>query len=324
MQSLEEVVARVRKKIRLLHYALSTEDTYCSWVARYYTYCLTLPATWTPEQKAEEYLSYLARERRISARSQDQAFASILFLYKEVLGRPLAEVDPLRAKRPSHQRVAPSRDQVRQMREAIQDTPNTPARLLFDLLYGCGLRVSEPLELRIKDILWDEGSTGQLMIRCAKGGKDRRVPLPRCCVDPMKRQIERARIVWEADRRDAPHVGVVLPHSLAKKYPQAPFHWQWFWVFPAPNHCTHPREGTRVRYHLLVDSLQRVVYNAAKTLELEGVVTPHCLRHAYATHSREPIDALRQLLGHSSIETTAGYRHPVIEQASNPLDDLLN
>ena len=323
MQSRDEVVARMRKKIRLLHLALSTEDSYCAWIARYYTFCLTLSATWTHEQKAEEYLSYLARERRTSARSQNQAFAAILFLYREVLGEPLGNIDPLRAKQPVHERVAPSRDQVRQMRAVIEDTPNTPARMLFDLLYGCGLRVSEPLELRVKDVLWDEGQTGQLLLRSAKGGKDRRVPIPRTCVEPIRRQLERARMVWEADRRDAPHVGVALPHSLAKKYPRAPFNWQWFWLFPAPKHCTHPREGTRVRYHLLVDSLQRVVYTAAKKLELEGVVTPHCLRHAYATHSREQLDALRQLLGHSSIETTAGYRHPVIEQATNPLDDLL-
>jgi integrase len=209
------------------------------------------------------------------------------------------------------------------MRAAMVDTPTTPARLLFDLLYGCGLRVSEPLALRIKDVLWDEGPTGQLMIRGAKGGKDRRVPLPRLCVAPLKLQVQRARLVWEWDREHAPEVGVPLPDGLAKKYPRAPFHWQWFWVFPAPGLCRHPRDGTRQRYHILIDCLQRAVYAAAQKLELEGVVTPHCLRHAYATHSREPVDALRELLGHSSIETTAGYLHPLIEQATNPLDDLI-
>jgi integrase len=235
----------VRSKIRTLHLSLSTEDAYCHWIGHYYNFCRPLTRELSPERKIEAFLTHLAGERKIAARTQNQAFSALLFLYKTVLGRPLGEVHALRAKRPIHERVAPSREQVRQLRSAIEDTPNTPARLLFDLLYGCGLRVSEPLELRVKDLLWGEGLSG------------------------------------------------------------------------------HPREDIPVRYHLLSDALQRVVHKAATKLGLEGVVTPHTLRHAYATHSREPIDSLRQLLGHSSIQTTAGYLHPVVDQASNPLDDLL-
>jgi integrase len=110
---------------------------------------------------------------------------------------------------------------------------------------------------------------------------------------------------------------------MAKKYPKAPFLWQWFWVFPSANHCDDPYGGGRVRYHLLVDCLQRSVQRAAAKVGLEGLITPHVLRHAFATHSREPLDSLRQLLGHSSLETTAGYLHPVVDRASNPLDDLI-
>jgi integrase len=161
------------------------------------------------------------------------------------------------------------------------------------------------------------------MIRGAKGGKDRRVPIPLTCVVPLRNQIERARALWNLDRQNSPNVGVNLPNRLEKKYPRAPFAWQWFWVFPAENHCTDPRSGTTVRYHILSECIQRAVLKAARKVGLEGVVTPHVLRHAYATHSRESLDALRQLLGHSSIETTAGYLHPVIDKASNPLDDLL-
>jgi len=123
---------------------------------------------------------------------------------------------------------------------------------------------------------------------------------------------------------NSPDVGVTLPGRLAIKYPDNPFKWQWFWLFPAENHCDDPRSGTRVRYHLLPECIQRAVQRAARKVGLDGVVTPHVLRHAYATHSREDLDALRKLLGHSSIETTAGYLHPVIDRATNPLDDLLN
>ena len=169
---------------------------------------------------------------------------------------------------------------------------------------------------------WEEGPTGQLVIRGAKGGKDRRVPIPSLCVEPLRRQMALARRTWEIDRAHFPAVGVTLPYQLAAKYPRACISWQWFWVFPAAGHCDHPRTGERVRYHLLPDVVQRAVQAAARRVGLDGLVTPHVLRHAYATHSRESIDALRVLMGHVSIETTAGYRHPVVETASNPLDDL--
>ena len=139
-------------------------------------------------------------------------------------------------------------------------------------------------------------------------------------------QLDWARGTWNQDRLNAPEVGVTLPGRLAIKYPSAPFLWQWFWVFPAGNHCNcnDPYRDILVRYHLLPESIQRAVLHAARKVGLDRLVTPHVLRHAYTTHSRESLDALRLLLGHSSIVTTAGYLHPVIEKACNPLDDLLN
>ncbi len=323
VKSRSEILDLVRKRIRLLHYAYSTEDAYCHWSGRYHDFCLKQPAGVAAEKMTEAFLTDLAARLGVSARTQSQAFAAVLFLYKEVLDEPLGDVRALRAKRPFHERVSPSRDQVRQLRVAVEDTPGTPARLLVDLLYGCGLRVSEPVELRIKDVLWDEGPTGQLVIRGAKGGKDRRVPIPAACVAPLRLQVEKARTVWEQDRMNSPGVGVTLPGRLSEKYPDAPFMWQWFWLFPAENHCDDPRRGIRVRYHVLPESIQRAVLRAARKVGLGGIVTPHVLRHAYATHSREGIDSLRKLLGHSSIETTAGYLHPVVDRASNPLDDLV-
>ena len=160
MKSRNEVVALVRAKIRLLHFALSTEDSYCGWVARYYDFCRTLPPNLAHEAKAEAFLTHLALRQRLAAKTQNQAFAALLFLYEHVLKQPLAEVDALRAKQPVHERTSPSREQVRALRAAVVDTPTAPNRLLVDLLYGCGLRVSEPLELRIKEVLWEEGPTG--------------------------------------------------------------------------------------------------------------------------------------------------------------------
>lgn len=324
MKTRSEVISIARSKIRMLHLSLSTEDVYCGWIGRYYDFCRGAPGYRTREQRAEAFLTDLAVRLKLAARTQNQAFSALLFLYKEVLGTPLRKVEALRARAPQCERVSPSREQIRTFRAAVEDTEATPARLIVDLLYGCGLRVSEPLELRIKDLLWGEGSHGQLMLRGAKGGKDRRVPIPRSCVAALRVQLERARVVWDWDRANARDVGVTLPFSLDKKYPRAPFLWQWFWVFPARDHCDDPWTGKRVRYHLLVDCIQRSVQRAARKVDLDGLITPHVLRHAYATHSRESLDSLRQLLGHSSLETTAGYLHPVIEKAGNPLDDLLD
>ncbi|MDA4132242.1 MAG: tyrosine-type recombinase/integrase [Thaumarchaeota archaeon] len=323
MKSRAEVITLVRAKIRMKHLSYSTEDTYCGWIARYYDYCRNLARDWTPEQKVESFLTDLAVGRHLAARTQNQAFSAVLFLYKDVLEKPLGEVDALRAKRAHHERTSPSREQIRLFLGAVEDTATTPSRLIVSLLYGCGLRVSEPLELRVKDILWSEGKNGQLLVRGAKGGKDRRLPIPHSCVAPLRQQLAHARSLWEDDRANAPGVGVPLPFALEHKYPQSPFQWQWFWVFPAKSHCTDPRSGTRMRFHILVDNIQRSVQRAAAEVGLDGLITPHVLRHAYATHSKESMDALRILLGHSSLDTTATYLHPVVDKAGNPLDDLL-
>lgn len=279
MKSRDDVLLLVKKRLRLLHYAFTTEDVYCHWIGRFYDFCLAQPEDRPAERKTEAFLTDLALRQHVAARTQSQAFAAVLFLYKEVLERPLGDVRALRAKRPAHERVSPSKVQVRELRAAVEDTPGTPARLLVDLLYGCGLRVSEPVELRIKDVLWNEGPTGQLVIRGAKGGKDRRVPIPSACLTPLRLQWDRARALWGLDRLQSPKVGVTLPHRLGVKYPNARFEWPWFWLFPAEGHCDDPRSGERVRFHLLPENIQRAVRKASLRVGLSGIVTPHVLRH---------------------------------------------
>ncbi|PTY07521.1 recombinase XerD [Opitutaceae bacterium EW11] len=256
---------------------------------------------------------------RVAASTQNQALAAILYLY-ETLKRPLAEIDALRAKRPAKIRTAPTRAQVRDLRRAIIDTEHTPARLLVDLVYGCGLRVSEPLGLRIRDVCVENK---YLLIRGAKGGKDRVVPIPETLINRLSGAVSRAKDSWKTHVALHPGIGVTLPSAIERKYPNASLSSGWFWLFPAASICEDPRSGKMVKYHLLPDALQRAVYRAARRIGAEHVITPHSLRHAYATHSREPIERLRILMGHYSINTTAGYRHPDADQTSNPLDDLL-
>lgn len=316
-------IDRMVAKIRLKHFALSTERTYTDWARRYVRFLQARQIVGSSEMKFEAYLTHLARVENVSAVTQNQAFNALRFFYTHGVGQPLGEVSALRAKRRQHERIAPSRDQVRALRLTLEDTPVTPARLLFDLLYGCGLRVSEPIEIRGRDILWAES---QIVIRDAKGAKDRRVPIPCSLIQPLRLQLARARAVWEWDRRHAPAVGVTLPHQLGKKYPYAATAWPWFWLFPAPGHCNHPRTGARVRYHLLDVNIQRAVKAAAIKTGLHGLVTPHCLRHAYATHQLQAgvdLKTIQTVMGHVSMETTAGYLHADIRTAGNPLDTLL-
>jgi integrase len=165
-----------------------------------------------------------------------------------------------------------------------------------------------------------------MVIRNAKGGKDRRIPIPKACIERLKLQMERAKVLWGWDRRNSPEVGVPLPFRLATKYPSAPFSWQWFWVFPAAAHCDDPYSGCRVRYHLLIDSLQRCVKDAADKVQLGGLITPHVLRHAFATHmlaAGADVRTIAKLMGHSSLETTVGYIHTDVASAKSPLDDPL-
>lgn len=317
-----QAIERMRGVIRLKHYALSTERCYVDWSRRYAAWLLRARPVGTSEQKFAAWLTHLARDLDVSAVTQNQAFNALRFFYEHGLGAPLGDVRALRAKRRQHERLAPSRAQVAALQAALIDTPVTPARLLFDLLYGCGLRVSEPLDLRARDVLFAES---QLIIRDAKGAKDRRVPIPCGLVAALRLQLARARAVWEWDRAHAPLVGVTLPHQLGKKYPYAATAWSWFWLFPAPGHCPHPRTGERVRYHLLDVNIQRAVKAAAIKTGLHGVVTPHCLRHAYATHqlqAGEDIKTIQTVMGHVSMETTAGYLHADVRRAGNPLDRL--
>jgi integron integrase len=318
----KEAIERMRGVIRLRHFALSTERCYVDWARRYSAWLIATRVAGSSEKKFAGWLTHLARDLDVSAVTQNQAFNAVRFFYAHGIGRQLGDVSALRAKRRQHERMAPSREQVRAIRARLVDTVQTPVRLLFDLLYGCGLRVNEPLDLRVRDVLWAENT---LIIRDAKGAKDRRVPLPRSLVVPLREQMARARRVWEWDRANRPEVGVPLPNRLAKKYRSAPRDWAWFWIFPAGGHCKHPRSGEVVRYRVLDVSIQRAVKSAAVAAGLSGVVTPHCLRHAYATHmlqAGQDVKTIQAIMGHVSLETTAGYVHADVERAGNPLDDL--
>ena len=218
--NLSIAIERLRDVLRRQHKALTTEATYVYWLRHYVTALNALPGSLSSEQKLERFLTDLARHRDLSANSQNQALNAILFFYKEVLRQPLQNVDALRAKRPARLRHAPTIPEIQALFQTIQDRAGYPTNLIARLIYGCGLRVCEPLNLRIKDLDLDQLT---LFLVGAKGGKDRVVALPKVLVPELRQQLKFAQAVWLRDRQNK--ISVTLPHQLATKYPEYQFAW---------------------------------------------------------------------------------------------------
>lgn len=313
-QLIERTVAVLRRQ----HKALATEDAYCGWLRRYFRFITKLPRDWPRERKAEAFLTDLAQVGNVSASTQNSAFHAIIYFYKDVIGEPLQKVDSLRATRPSQLRHAPSVQDTAELLRTVRDIGGYPTRLVVRLLYGCGLRVSEPLNLRVKDLVFEES---KVFILGAKGRKDRVVALPCSVVEDLREQLVYARTIWQRDR--LARVPLEMPHQLAAKYPEYQFAWPWAWVFPSHQPCRHPRTGQIVRYRMHEANVQRAVKEARRKLGI--AVTPHELRHAYATHSLNRgvnIKALSEAMGHAQIETTSGYCHAEALSVPSPLEVL--
>ena len=191
----EQALQRMTDVIRRKHFALSTEQSYCAWLKRYCDYVKKLPALMPSEQKLERFLTELARND-VAASTQNQAFNAIIFFYKEALGVELKDVQVLRARRPSHVRRAPTREETLLLLKTVETEADFAISLVVRLLYGCGLRVTEPLNLRIKDVKLE---SSQLIIRAAKGAKDRVVAIPCSALEDLRQQVESARVVWKRD-----------------------------------------------------------------------------------------------------------------------------
>jgi integron integrase len=313
-----QAIDRMRQVIRRQHKSLSTEDCYLFWLRRYIHALRDMSEDLPREKKLERFLTNLAIREDVAATAQNQAFNAVVFFYKDVLEQPLGNVDALRAKRPVRERHAPSVADTRALLQNIRNRCGYPTNLIARLLYGCGLRVSEPLNLRVKDL---DLENGKLCVRGDKGGNDRVVRLPSALVPELNQQLQAARLVWQADKTN--RMPLALPHRLAQKYPEYQFSWRWAWVFPAHCPCRDPRTGTIVRYRMHEANVQRAVKYARR--KLGSSVLPHELRHGYATHCLERginPRAIQEAMGHKSLETTMGYLHAEALSVSSPLDFL--
>jgi integron integrase len=316
-----KLLDRMRGLLRTRHYAFRTEDTYVQWARRYILFHGKRHPSMMGAPEINDFLSWLAVERNVSASTQNQALSALLFLYREVLGDEIPWLhDLIRARRNDPGPIVLTRDEVRRLLGSMSGTPQLVARLL----YGTGMRVLEGLRLRVKDLDFD---TGEVVVRSGKGNKDRRTPLPGVLAVALRRHLENVRTLH--DRDIAEGFGCVLmPQALAVKYPNAERSWIWQWVFPSGNRSIDPRDGIERRHHLGEQVIQRATQAAAKRTGITKHATPHTLRHSFATHllqSGHDIRTVQELLGHRDVKTTMIYTHVLGLGASgvrSPLDVL--
>ena len=256
-------------------------------------------------REVEAFLSHLAVDRHVSASTQNQAKSALLFLYKDVLAIELPWLDEV-----SQAKVSRRRPIVLTVHEvkALHDELDGTMWLVASLLYGTGMRVLEGLRLRVKDV---EFTRREIIVREAKGNKDRVTVLPENLLLPLRDRIARTKRVHDDDLAEG-FGEVELPWALGTKYPQAGRSWGWQYVFPSPSRSADPRTGVIRRHHLLEYSVQRAVKGAAHRARIAKPVSPHVLRHSFATHllqAGHDIRTVQELLGHSSVETTMIYTH---------------
>lgn len=295
----------VRSRIRALHYSKRTEQTYLHWIKRFILFHGKRHPRDMGAQEVEAFLSDLAVTYDVSASTQNLALSSILFLYKEVLGVDLPWLnDVTRAKKPKRLPTVLSRREVTAILECMEGTTGLIARLL----YGTGMRLMEGVRLRVKDV--DFGQN-QILVRDGKGGKDRVTVLPSTLVKPLKAQIDKRRALFLQDQSTG-RVDVWLPDALARKYPNAGKEWGWQYIFASQRLSTDPVSGVERRHHVDEKQVQRQLKRKAKDLGIAKPVSPHVLRHSFATHLLEAgydIRTLQELLGHSDVSTTMIYTH---------------
>jgi integron integrase len=295
------LVARIRE----LHLAWRTEKTYRHWAWRLVRFCAPKPAEELTQVEVRAWLSHLAVAGRVSVATQKQALNAAVFLFREVFKRNPGDFSDF--VRSNKHRNVPSVLTREECGRLFAELPGT-ARLMAELMYGAGLRLTELLRLRIKDM---DLERLQLAVRAGKGNKDRLTMIPRSLAARLRTHRERLRELHRQDRV-AGLPGVELPEALERKWPKAGEKFEWFWFFPSRNLLRDHRSGVLRRHHVLDASFQKAIREAAARCRFDKRVTPHTLRHSFATHLLENgtgIRDLQDLLGHADISTTQIYLH---------------
>ena len=300
-----KLISQIRSEIRYRHYAIRTEHSYISWVKRFLWFHKLKPAESLGTSEIKAYLEYLAVVRDISASTQNQALNALVFLYTQVLKTDPGDFsDFVRAKKRPKLPVVLTKKEIRMLFEKLSGVEHLAA----GLLYGAGLRLMECIRLRIKDVDLEKH---QIIVRNGKGSKDRVTLLPDRFSPALAEQIRYARDIFEKDLKEGSD-GVYIWPSLDRKNPGAAKDWIWQYVFPSASLSVDPRSRKVRRHHLHASTIQKAVKRAAKSAGLPKPVSPHTLRHSFATHLLEngyDIRTVQELLGHADVATTMIYTH---------------
>ena len=299
------LVEVARERIRARRMSLRTEKSYLYWVRQFVRFHDGRHPREMGVTEVEQFLTHLAVDRHVAAATQSQALAAVIFLFRHVLELEPPWVENVtRAKRRVHRPVVLTREEVRRV---LARLPRSYA-LIGHLLYGTGMRITECLSLRVKDI---DFSRGEIIVRSGKGDRDRVTMLPQSLV-PALREHYRRLYDWYRQQRREQAPGVVLPDAIARKYPHAHISWSWLFVFPARQLCADPRTGAIVRFHMHEKGLQRAMTIAVREARVTKPASCHTLRHSFATHLIEAgydIRTVQELLGHADVKTTMIYTH---------------
>ncbi len=310
---------RVRDVIRVRHLSYQTEKSYLDWIYRFIVFHNKQHPTALHESHLAAFLTFLARERKVSPSTQNQALQAILFLYRDVLQKPLERIDFLRSSRPLRLPVVLSKEEVRRLFNELKGEP----RLMASLLYGCGLRLAECLTLRVKDV---DVERRTLTVRAGKGDKDRNVALPLSILEALNAHLSLLKLKHQSWLKDG-FCGVALPDGIDRKYPKARLQWTWMFVFPSEHPSMDPRSGQCRLFHRSESFLQRPIKDAVHRAGIPKPASCHTLRHSFATHLLEKgynIRIVQELLGHRDVRTTMVYTHVshLPKAVTSPLDDL--
>ena len=290
-----KLLDQVRHILRFRHYSYQTEKTYIYWIKRFIFFHHKRHPREMGKEEVEQFLTSLAVDRHVSAATQNQALHALLFLYREVLAQELGWLtDIVPAKRPQRLPTVLTQQEVRRLLSAVQGV----SWLIANLLYGAGLRLTEGLRLRVKDI---DFTANHIVVREGKGDKDRITMLPSVVKEPLTAHLEQVRALHQQDLTRG-FGRVALPDALDRKYRNAATEWGWQWVFPASHLSIDPRSGIQRRHHLYEAVPQRALREAARQVGLSKPAHPHILRHSFATHLLEDGYDIRMIKHYSAIE----------------------
>ena len=317
-----KLLDQMRIELRCRHYSIRTEKSYIGWIRRFIHFHKKRHPGEMGEPEVKQFINWLAREANVAASTQNQALCSILFLYKNVLKRNIDWINGIVwAKRPKRLPVVFSEAEIKKIILLLEGVH----RLIANIMYGSGLRLSECVSLRIQDLDFDYR---QIIVRNGKGGKDRATILPDSLAENLLDQIEKVRLIHRDDLNHG-FGTVFLPNAIERKYSKASRQFNWQYLFPSKTISCDPRSGRKQRHHIHIDSVQRMIRAAIKRSGTRKKGSSHSLRHSFATHLLEAgydIRTIQELLGHEDINTTMIYTHVLNKGAGSvksPIDKIL-